>query len=42
MLRVAMVRVGGAGGANDVGDREVICGSEEVEEDVMVVVGEVL
>jgi len=42
MLWVAMVRVGGAGGADGVGDGEVSGESIEVEEDVMVVVGEVL
>ena len=40
MLRVAMVLVGGAGGAGGVGDGEVLGESIEVEEDVMV--GEVL
>ncbi|MCI85700.1 hypothetical protein A2U01_0106979 [Trifolium medium] len=42
MLRVAMVLVGGAGGAGGVGDGDVSAESEEVEEDVVVEVGEVL
>jgi hypothetical protein len=42
MLRVAMVRVGGAGGAGGIGEGEVSGGSEDGEEDVEVGVGEIL